>query len=162
MKLLKLPKNKFTMIDDEDYDLVSGYNWRQTMEGYVTTHLSRLLDPNKKQKGILLHRLIMNVLDDKSIVIDHKNGNILDNRRKNLRICSPKENSRNRKCRYYLKYKGIEKLKSGKFRARILINKKRISLGIFNTEENAALAYNEAAIKYYGEFANLNIIKKEE
>ena len=116
---------------------------------------------NKKYKGktttYLLHRLLMETFLkrklDKLEKIDHINGNTLDNRIKNLRLCSHKENMRNRKTSGF---KGVSKTLSGKYRARITVDRKEIHLGSFNTKEDAAKAYNDAATKYYGTFAKLN------
>lgn len=116
---------------------------------------------NKKYKGktttYLLHRMLMETFLkrklDKSEKIDHINGNTLDNRLKNLRICSHTENMRNRKTSGF---KGVSKTASGKYRARITVNNKELHLGSFKSKEEAAKAYNEAANKYYGVFARLN------
>jgi AP2 domain-containing protein/HNH endonuclease len=104
-----------------------------------------------------LHRLIMNAPADKEV--DHINGDTLDNRRCNLRICSHKENLRNQKLPKNSKsgYKGVTWYKRiKKWRSHIRLNKKQIHLGYFDDIKLAANAYNEAAIKYFGEFAKLN------
>ena len=115
---------------------------------------------NKKIKGktktYLVHRLIMeSVLNRKlnrSEFVDHKNGDSLDNRINNLRICSIKENSRNRKS----KTKGVRLLTSGRYSARITVDGKELYLGSFDTVQEANSAYNLAATKYFGSFASLN------
>jgi len=107
---------------------------------------------------LIMHRVIMN--PPKSMLVDHKNRNTLDNRRCNLRICSRSQNNSN--CidkNNGDHFKGIWFHKqSQKWCAEIMINSKRIYLGIFITPEEAALVYNEAAKKYFGEFARLNEI----
>lgn len=141
-------------IDEEDYSKIKDYNWRANKAKgynyyYVVAH--------KNKKAILLHRLIMNV--KKGCLIDHLNHDTLDNRKENLRICTYQQNMHNRKKIKIKtsKYKGVhfDKTKD-KYIATIVVNKKRIKLGYFFNEENAALKYNEAAIKYFGQFALLN------
>jgi hypothetical protein len=94
--------------------------------------------------------------------VDHKNHNGLDNRRNNLRICNDSENNRNgRKPRNgnTSQYKGVvlyERYNKTKWRVQITVNNKVLHVGHYLTELEAALAYNEADIKYHGEFACLN------
>jgi hypothetical protein len=95
---------------------------------------------------------------------DHINGNGLDNRIINLRICTQSQNLRNRGASINNKtgYKGVSyDKKSNKFKAQIRVNKKNITLLTTNNLIDAARAYNNAAIKYFGEFAQLNVIPKE-
>lgn len=99
----------------------------------------------------------------KEFCVDHINGNTLDNRLSNLRVCEHKENRRNSKINLNNStgYKGVDFVKSkNKYRARIKYNYKEIHLGMFNNAKEAASAYNKAAFKYFGKFANINKIKK--
>jgi len=158
---ITLTKGLKAQIDDADYDLISVYKWfvyksRNTF--YASTYI------NKKQ--VLMHRLIMNVTDPK-ILIDHIDQNGINNQRDNLRRCTQAENYCNRripKHKKYTTYLGVildkRYLNNGakKWRARIRKNGKAYHLGSFHTDKEAALAYNEGAKKYHGEFARLNII----
>jgi hypothetical protein len=94
--------------------------------------------------------------------VDHINGDTLDNRRENLRVCTRKENNQNCNKRGTLpksKYKGVVWVKKvGKWKAQIKSDKKTIYLGYFKDELLAAKAYNSAAILYFGEFARQNKI----
>jgi len=112
----------------------------------------------RKEKA--LHRLIMKPAP--GLVVDHISGETLDNRRSNLRVCTNAENSRNSQRIYTSKtgYKGVHSASAnGSFlpwRARIKHNYKEIQLGTFATKEEAALAFDNASRKYFGEFARLN------
>lgn len=110
-----------------------------------------------------MHRIINKT--PKGFSTDHINGNRLDNRKVNLRTCTHTENMRNRNVRPKSSktsiYKGVYKLKNAKkWTASIHINKKEKYLGVYVNEDDAAIAYNKAAEKYFGEFASYNIIKK--
>jgi hypothetical protein len=99
-------------------------------------------------------------LDETSrMVCDHVNGDTLDNRRSNLRVCTQSENAKNIHTVYgMIDYKGV--YKDGRtYRAMIRVNGKRISLGNFQSPELAATAYNLAAVKHFGRFAQLNRIR---
>lgn len=81
-------------------------------------------------------------------LIDHVNGDNGDNRWENLRLATPAENSRNR--RTSSEFKGVRETKSGRYRA-------VITIGVFDTAEEAAAAYDDAARRYHGRFAALNL-----
>lgn len=92
--------------------------------------------------------------------VDHKDGNQLNNQRFNLRLCTLSENQHNQRNFHQntsSRYKGVHWNRArGKWHVQIGVNGKRLYLGLFSSEEAAALAYNEAAIKYHREFASLN------
>jgi hypothetical protein len=146
------------LIDEDSYWAVCGFVWGIGKQGYCTTSPYR----DKKQRQIKLHRMIMNVTDPK-IYVDHINGNKLDNRKANLRLCGATGSSRNRgkpKKQTASQYKGLyynKKIK--KWCARVCVDKKKVNLGYFETELEAALAYNEGVGRYHGEFARPNVIK---
>jgi len=173
MKEIKLTQGKVAIIDDEDYDLLSGYKWQATNNRNYTFYAIRSIVIDGKKTAISMHREIMSVTD-RNINVDHKDGNGLNNQRSNLRVCTNAQNKWNRGAskNSKSKYKGVGvwdystkvKLKSGikiytypiKYSAIICVNKVKIFLGFFKSEIEAAEAYDEAAIKYHGEFANIN------
>jgi len=165
MKKIKLTQGKFALVDDEDFEQLSKLKWGfDNSNGYAR----RVICGNEK---IYMHRMIMKT--PKRLQTDHINHNKLDNRKINLRIVVQSQNNMNRKkVNNKYGYKGINFYNHRKYytqttgrvthpktwRANIKINKKRISLGFFFTKEEAAQAYNEAAQKYFGEYAYLNKI----
>lgn len=176
MKKIKLACGKFTLVDDEFEYLFEKYTWRSYFDGW-NWYVRRHTTINKKSITILLHREILCV-NDKKVIVDHKDGDGLNNQKNNLRECSHSENRKNRHNKndkntsMYLgvslkttkyKYKtknGDERVSiSKRWEARIQHSKKQICIGLFDSEIDAALAYNKKAIEFHKEFANLNIIK---
>ena len=154
---LHTKKGELFLIDDEDYDLVKDTVWRADKDGYLRGWHKTL------KKNVSIHRLIMGVLDCRRPLVDHKNGDVSDNRRFNLRLCTDSENNKNRVGFGKSKHLGVSVInvkteESFKIRytAKIRTPNGRIYLGSFKNEIDAANAYNEAAIKYHGEFARLN------
>jgi hypothetical protein len=147
------------IIDQEDYDRVKQYTWRFN-GGYIRTSTAYNKKLGIKGRSIYLHRFILNITDNK-IFIDHKNLDRKDNRKENLRICTTSQNQANIKPHKRNKtgLKGVRKTPSGKYEADIWKDKS-IYLGVFNTKQEAAKVYNEAAIKFFGEFALLNNIEE--
>lgn len=160
VKQIKLAQGKFTIVDDEDFERLNQYAWkilngyvvRNPRNGFKTTGVSKY-----KYTTLRMHRDILNALPHE--YVDHINRDTLDNRRCNLRICTSSQNSINRKKvkGQTSRYKGVSRVKNIKKRPwQARLNNTR--LGCYASEDQAALAYNEAAIKLYGEFALLNDI----
>lgn len=156
MKEIELTKGKFTLVDDDDFEKISQYKWYVTKkrDNYYAYRDQMI---NKKKYHIPLHRFLLNVPEN--MEVDHINRNGLDNRRENLRVCTQGQNNANR-----LKYKNNTSgykgvfwhIKNKYWRTQIVINKKAIHIGVFQDKVDAAKAYNQAALKYFGDFANLN------
>ena len=110
-------------------------------------------------KIIGIHRLIMNVIGS-DLVVDHKDGDPLNNQKSNLRICSQLENTRNKKRprTNTSGFKGVVKVKNNRWRVVLKVNQVSTHGGYFSSPIDAAKRYNELAIKYFGEFACLNEI----
>lgn len=137
------------LIDDEDYELVSRYNWNLK----TPSPQSRMLYAQASVRSkILMHRLILS--PPKGMVVDHIDHNGLNNTRTNLRICTMRQNSHNARVRQNSKsgFKGVHFQKSmGKWVAQHATN-----IGSFETAEEAARAYDKFVIENLGEFAYLN------
>lgn len=145
-------KNDFIQIDDNDYELIKNFKWNilevTPNNKYATTYIERKL--------VLMHRLLMGFPKGKEI--DHIDGNGLNNSRSNLRICSHKDNLRNRKINKNNKsgFKGVNYLATKgkkKWRSYIYVNGKTINLGYYLTSQEAAEAYEKASKEYFGEYA---------
>lgn len=140
MKAVLIPLNNggFVTVDEEDAAFVLSCSWYSVK--------SRGTQYAKTGKNGRLHRLLLNV-KDKSKIVDHINGNGLDNRRANLRIVSLSENVANRqKSRCGNKCPGVY-LDRGKWIARLTINYKQHHIGVFEKEEDAILAINALRIQ---------------
>lgn len=151
------------VIDDEDAVKVMKYKWyiqTRRLKNNIVVMLAVVSVKRYagKTKTTYLHRLLK-----KGRMIDHINGNVLDNRKMNLRICNYSTNRQNANPNYSAEhaYKGVRKLqtKNGvKYFAQIKINGKRVGHGNFETATEAAIAYNSLAQEHFGEFARLNKI----
>jgi hypothetical protein len=147
----------YVIIDDEDFEKVSKYNWCLAKRGIH--NYAKSYSPGKKLT--YLHRFIFNPPNGK--LIDHINRNGLDNRKENLRLCTHAENrcNRGKTIENSTGYKGVYRsyTKIERWVARISCgNIKSKDLGSFKTKREAAIAYNLAAKKYHGEFAYQNKI----
>lgn len=161
---MKTIKTKITgkeiKVDDDWYEMLSLVNWAlYTTMGRYHYAESKTNKRNQKTDRNFMHRLIMD--PPKGMVVDHINGDGLDNRVSNLRVCTPAENSRNtiKSANASSRFKGIHwDNESKKWRACISIDGVRRHIGRFPTEKDAAEAYNIEAVKRYGKFAKLNEI----
>lgn len=131
--------------DKGDYENISKHSWCVSKSGYLVANIAN--------RVTRLHRLIMNA--EPGTVVDHINGNPLDNRKSNLRITDNTKNVRNSigSKRNVVGARGISATKNGKFRARIMVDRKEIRLGIFDDLESAIEARRIAEIEHFKEFA---------
>jgi hypothetical protein len=143
----------FAKIDEADAYLVAGSNWRSFKGRRDKTTYAR---GSSHHKTILMHRIIADAPNGSDV--DHIDGDGLNNCRSNLRICARTENTKNRRPNAGRRYKGVTRLHSGAWRARIKANYKDIYIGDFKSETEAAVAYNFAALVYHGDYARLNVI----
>jgi hypothetical protein len=162
MKTVALVNLKgFVMVDDEDFKLVSKYKWRLNKHFKNDARYAQCVikDECGKRRSLVMHRMILK--PEKGDKVDHINHNCLDNRRKNLRICTHQQNIMNQlpqKGRSS-KYKGVVLMKNykiKKWRSCIKYNGKACNLGYYKTEKEAALMYDAKAKELFGEFAYTN------
>lgn len=147
MKRIPISGGKhFALVSDADFERINAYKW-YAMRGRYTTYAVLA------GKAIYMHRMIMDTPKGKAT--DHINGNGLDNRRENLRVCTQRQNCQAKRSlrNNTTGHRGVT-FDRGHYVARISVNGRRTHLGIFQTKEEAAAAYREAAHKYFGPFAN--------
>jgi len=160
VKRIRLTTGEIALVDDADYSRVARYSWFVARRGraliYAVTQL-----PNGT--WVYMHRFVLRLRKGSRGVVDHLNANGLDNRRRNLRRCSVRQNLLGMGLRTHSsRFKGVYWAKPqraqwrGSWVAQIGLHRKVISLGHFEREEDAARAYNRAARRHYGRFARLN------
>lgn len=138
------------LVDDEDYESLIQYNWWVKPGRYTFYAIGRL----KKSSGkmVYMHHLIVG-----HFLVDHRNGNGLDNRRFNLRKSTTSSNAMNqRKQTGVSQFKGVSVTINGNFVSQVYKDKNRCYIGTFSLEEDAARAYDLKAKELFGEFARLN------
>ena len=153
---IPLTRGYVAIVDDEDYERVAAHRWQFVLsKGYQRAERSW------RVCGKLHHQKMAMLLMSPSpgMVVDHINGDPLDNRKANLRVCTPKQNSCNRRrlSRKAVPFKGVyARPDSTRFSAQIALDGKTTHLGTHSTAEDAARAYDAAARRLHGEFARLN------
>lgn len=151
MKTIKLTMGYEAVVDDADYAAVSKFKWyaQKNSDNQHNVYARRSFKVGEKQCGQQMHHFILPV--HSGLVVDHIDGNGLNNCRSNLRLVSPKSNRINaRKVRGKSKFKGVGIRYNGKFSASLRKDGKLIWLGTFENEIDAAKAYDDAALKIFG------------
>ena len=171
MKEIKLTRGYVAIVDDDDYEWASRYTWHASTGRHVCakTTLSMALEGQRWQRAEFMHRMLLDA--KRGEIVDHINGDPLDNRRSNLRIVTAEQNARNSKkpasyskrkptsvfkgvSRKVVKYKGDPRYVS--WNAQICVDGKKIHIANCDSEVEAACHYDYAAQHYFGEYARCN------
>ena len=161
MKEIPLTQGKVALVDDGDFEWLSKFKWHALKRGNVFYAGRSSPRDNGKKRMIIMHREILG-LKPGDPGVDHRDGNGLNNRRENLRRATKSQNAMNQqKTRGTSRFKGVRWHKDcKKWTAEIKFDGKKKHLGLFNTEEEAAKAYNRKAEELFGEYANLNELER--
>lgn len=152
MRRLELTRGKFALVDDADFPSLTEHRWHAFPAGktwYAASSCGR--------KRVYLHRMILGA--EPGMEVDHINGDGLDNRRTNLRLCSHRDNLRNQRKQNGTtsRFKGVTwNQHSRRWYAQSKVNGKRIYIGCFKSEEDAARAYDALARSMFGPYARPN------
>jgi hypothetical protein len=142
MREIPLTQGKVALVDDEDFENLSKYNWcaRECRNRYYAVRNSPRDVVTHKQHNISMHRSLINTPE--GMETDHINGNSLDNQKENLRVVTTRENQQNLHVEKISKYPGVSWYpKTQKWGSHIKINKKKRHLGYYSDEEMAGLVY---------------------
>jgi hypothetical protein len=157
-------KGLIALIDEEDENLAS-LSWH-AHKGKGDYYYACHREGSGARERLWLHNEVMMNMIERALeddeLVDHINRNKLDCRRENLRLANRSQNEANKAkgSRGVSRYKGVTLTRNGKWKAEITVDKKRIYLGIFESEKEAALAYNNQAIQSFGDYAHLNRVER--
>lgn len=160
-KEIALTRGMFAIVDDSDYEWLMQWKWYAIKPRKTWYAARKQTQGPRVQNMIYMHRVILNAPSGK--MVDHCDGNGLNNARSNIRLCSNAENHYNQfpVSGKSSKYKGVcWNKRRGKWNAVITANGIARHLGVFEQEADAAVAYNKAALELHGEFARLNRVSE--
>ena len=161
-KIIPLTNDGHTTVDDEDYDFLMQWKWRWQAKG-PGGRVIRIIMQDGKTHSLFMHRIILEQYQtiEAGLEVDHRDRNPRNNTRANLRVCTHIQNCYNKSgSGGKSPFKGVEK-NSLRWQARISVGGKRLYLGTFIHDIDAAKAYDAAARIYHGEFAYLNFPESE-
>lgn len=162
---LQLQDGLSAVVDEADYPLVADIHWTADGSGPLIYAIGMTYTEEGKRYKVMMHRMILGLKKGEKMQGDHRDGNGLNNRRENIRPATQAQNGRNkrkhRQCAS--RFRGVGFRRQGQLKKRwtavAYLNHKAHHLGFFETEREAALAYNRAATELHGEFARLNQVE---
>lgn len=170
MPVIYLPRDVVVHVSDEDYPDLTLHSWYEHKSKHTGNSYAYRLEPYicpilniRRRRKIYMHRQITKA--GCGYVVDHRDGCTLNNRRSNLRITTGTFNNANRDLSEIVcctGYRGVSKTPYGKYRARIKFHEVKYHLGNFMTAEEAARAYDEEALRLFGEFAWVNFDTRQD
>lgn len=163
MKKIPLTQGYFALVDDEDASILKQYKWCVSVKVTGAYAVRRVTVSSKKYRMVYMHRLLIGLNHGDKKQADHINGDTLDNRKCNLRVCNHRQNQQNSKSTRHSssKYKGVTWCKNNnKWHAKISMHGKTIHLGCFSSEEDAARMYDKVALAEFKKFAKTNFLQK--
>jgi hypothetical protein len=157
IRYIPLTQGYVTVVDADDYDFLTQWTWKAKKDSHTIYVHRRYRIGGRKRKWVQMHRVLLNA--PPNCQVDHIDHDGLNNTRANLRLATSSQNQYNRSQTKGKGYKGVHERHDGrpkKFRAAIWAEGVETRIGSFKTAENAATAYNIAALRLHGEFALLN------
>jgi hypothetical protein len=155
-KEIKLTKGFTAIVDDEDFEYLNQWKWQAEKSKRGCYYACRTIQKENKKIHVKMHRLIMAAVE--GMDVDHRDGNGLNNRRYNLRACTHLNNCHNRRHLRRENISGISGVqwdnRRGKWRSRIIVERKEIHLGRFSSLSEAINARREAEILHYGKYSS--------
>ena len=163
-KLIPLTQGKFAIVDDEDFEWLMQWKWQALPKPNGRFYAIRTVynPATKKYTSVSMHRLVNNT--PKGVLTDHRNNNGLDNQRHNLRDATSNQNCHNGSGHKNTssKFKGVSYTKRDDlWEAYIHLDSKKIRLGLYKEECDAAQAYNFAALDLFKDFAKFNTTRSD-
>lgn len=152
MKEIILHGGQAVKVDDCWFDALNMHKWHLSKKGYAQRSI-------KPGFSVMMHRII--AMTPRSLQTDHINGDKLDNRLSNLRVCTNAENCRSRRrIQSSSGYRGVRMAANGRYHAAIMVDYKKVHLGVFDNAIDAARVYDEAALRLHKSFASLNFLSE--
>jgi hypothetical protein len=154
MKIIKLTNGGEAFVDDEDFERLSKYTWRRKDDGRTSYAKAYGGGGRKNRITLLMHRKLMEV--PRGVVIDHVDGNGLNNQKNNLRVCTCEQNHWNRhrlNSNNTSGYRGVSwDKKTNKWLVRVGYDGKRVYGGLFENRDSAVVVYKKITSELYGEY----------
>ena len=159
MKEIKLTQGKVALVDDEDFEYLNQFKWFAVKDKCTFYAIRNARKEDGTRTTVKMHRIVMKTPE--GMEVDHKDGDGLNCQKYNMRNCTHAQNMINKKIGVIgtSKFKGVCWYPNyKKWRVQITMKNKKISLGYYSSEKEAALIYNGKAVELHGEFARINII----